>query len=106
MRIRIGALLLAAFATLLPASASAHHPVFPDMVGDWFEADVERLAAAGITEACRAGEFCPGRYLTRGQLPERFLGPDGEQVDELSVRLRDDADRTPFGVLSPMWSGG
>ena len=106
MRIRIGALLLAAFATLLPASASAHHPVFPDMVGDWFEADVERLAAAGITEGCRAGEFCPGRYLTRGQLPERFLGPDGEQVDELSVRLRDGADRTPFGVLSPMWNGG
>ena len=34
----------------------------------------------------------------RGQLPERFVGPDGQVVYQGSAALAPRADRTPFGT--------
>jgi hypothetical protein len=41
---------------------------FADDDGSVFEADIERLAAAGVTTGCGAGRFCPEEYVTRGQM--------------------------------------
>lgn len=45
------------------------HGVFWDDDGSIFEADIEKLAAAGITSGCNPptnDRFCPNDYLTRG----------------------------------------
>ena len=44
---------------------------FTDDDGSIFEADIERMAAAGITRGCNPpvnDQFCPDAYVTRGQM--------------------------------------
>jgi hypothetical protein len=44
---------------------------FTDDDGLAFEADIERIAAAGITKGCNPPSntrFCPNDHLTRGQM--------------------------------------
>jgi hypothetical protein len=48
---------------------------FVDDDGSVFEADIERLAAAGITKGCNPptnDRFCPNDYVTRGQMAAFF----------------------------------
>ena len=48
---------------------------FLDDDGSVFEADIERLAAAGITKGCNPpvnDRFCPDAYVTRGQMAAFF----------------------------------
>jgi hypothetical protein len=52
----------------LGLSSGAGSDVFWDDDGSTFEADIERLAAAGITTGCGDGRFCPNGYVTRGQM--------------------------------------
>jgi hypothetical protein len=50
---------------------------FSDDDGHPFEADINRLAAAGITSGCGADEFCPDGLVSRGQMASflsRVLG--------------------------------
>lgn len=49
----------------LPDAASSG---FSDTVGNMFAADIDSLAAAGITSGCGAGKFCPNNTVTRGQM--------------------------------------
>lgn len=52
----------------LPAAPSAG---FVDTVGTTFEADIDRLAAAGITKGCNQpvnDRYCPDDTVTRGQM--------------------------------------
>jgi hypothetical protein len=51
----------------LGLAAGAGDP-FSDDDGSVFEADVEALAAAGITSGCGPGSFCPEDPVTRGQM--------------------------------------
>ncbi|MDH3500228.1 MAG: S-layer homology domain-containing protein, partial [Acidimicrobiia bacterium] len=41
---------------------------FTDDSGSVFEADINRLAAAGITAGCGGSSFCPNNSVTRGQM--------------------------------------
>jgi subtilisin family serine protease len=41
---------------------------FDDDDGSVFEADINRLAAAGITAGCRVNSYCPGEPVTRAQM--------------------------------------
>jgi hypothetical protein len=41
---------------------------FTDDNGNVFEADIERLAAAGVTSGCGPDTFCPNDNVTRGQM--------------------------------------
>lgn len=59
---------------------------FTDDDGSVFEADIEKLAAAGVTTGCSTTEFCPDDAVTRGQM---------------AAFLR----RALGGVLYPEWSG-
>lgn len=49
----------------LPAASSDY---FPDDAGSQHEADINRLAAAGITNGCGNGEYCPTEAVTRDQM--------------------------------------
>lgn len=49
---------------------------FTDTAGTFFDS-IERLRAAGITNGCSATRFCPGAFVTRGQMAafiDRALG--------------------------------
>lgn len=51
---------------------------FGDDEGSPHEADINALAAAGVTGGCATGRFCPGRTVTRGQMAaflHRGFGP-------------------------------
>ncbi len=41
---------------------------FADDNGSVFESNINALAASGITKGCDADSFCPGDYVTRGQM--------------------------------------
>jgi dipeptidyl aminopeptidase/acylaminoacyl peptidase len=58
----------------LPATSSDY---FTDDETSIFEADINRLAASGITAGCGDPSFCPNRNVTRGQMAaflKRALG--------------------------------
>ena len=52
--------------------ADAPDAGFVDTVGHTFEADINKLAAAGVTTGCKSHDgqprFCPDRSVTRGQM--------------------------------------
>ncbi|MCP3975066.1 MAG: hypothetical protein GY720_11305, partial [bacterium] len=51
-------------------------PIFTDIVGSVFVADIEWLAEAGITSGCNPplnDEYCPDDELTRGQMAAMFV---------------------------------
>jgi uncharacterized protein involved in high-affinity Fe2+ transport len=41
---------------------------FTDDDDSFFEADIEALLAAGITNGCTETSFCPGKVVTRGEM--------------------------------------
>jgi len=68
---------------------------FVDDNNSVFEADIEKLAAAGITSGCSSTEFCPNDDVTRGQMAA-FLArafdlpkviPDGFSLAEEDLAL-------------------
>ena len=65
---------------------------FADDDGSVFEADIEKLAASGITSGCNPpdnDEFCPAAFVTRGQLAA-FLARALGLSDRLVGRFADD----------------
>ena len=52
-------------AASIPASSA---DAFTDDEGNMHEADINALAAAGVTTGCAAGLYCPGDPVTRGQM--------------------------------------
>lgn len=72
------------------------HSLHADYVAMWDEATMQTIVQCN--RESRSCEF-PGR----GQLPERFLSPEGYQVYKYSNVLSPDYDTTPFGTsLTPM----
>lgn len=66
-------------------------PEFTDDDGSIFEADIEWLAAEGITRGCSPTEFCPDDPLTRGQMAAflvRGFGWTGTEVTSEFVDMR------------------
>jgi cell wall-associated NlpC family hydrolase len=43
-------------------------PTFADTVGSVHREAIETIAAAGVTNGCEPGRFCPNEYISRGQL--------------------------------------
>ncbi len=69
-----------------------------DYIAAWDSTTMDQIVECNIV-ARRDCSFSGGR----GQLPERFLGPDGTEVYRNSVSLVPGADRTPFGTsIRPM----
>jgi hypothetical protein len=59
---------MAAFLARGLALPAAEGDRFDDDGGNVFEADIERLARAGITAGCGDGRFCPDHTISRGQM--------------------------------------
>ncbi len=62
---------MAAFLTRALGLTDRLDDPFTDDDGSVFEADIERMAAAGITKGCNPPVndlFCPNQYVTRGQM--------------------------------------
>ena len=59
---------LAAFLNRALGLPSTSTDYFTDDNGTTFEADINRLAAAGIARGCSDAKFCPGADVTRGQM--------------------------------------
>ncbi len=74
------------------STATKGRSLHADYVAAWDASAMDELVECTI-RARRSCEF-PGR----GQLPERFLAPDGSRIYQYSVLLEPDADRTPFGT--------
>ena len=74
----------------------------PDVDGDSFadddtspfEADIEKLAAAGITTGCGADSFCPNEPVTRGQMAA-FLAR-GLELPSVDADSFVDDDASPY----------
>jgi hypothetical protein len=49
----------------LPAATGDY---FTDDAGSQHEADINRLASAGITNGCSPGLYCPSRLMTREEM--------------------------------------
>ncbi len=64
---------MAAFLTRAFDLGDAGTDRFSDDDGSIFEADIEAIAAAGITSGCGERAFCPGRPVTRAEMAA-FLG--------------------------------
>jgi len=71
-----------------------------DYIAAWDDTTMNRIVKCN-RESRRECQFIGfdenGRPITRTQLPERFLSPDGEKVYATSFNLSETTDRTPFG---------
>lgn len=59
---------MAAFISRALGLVPAGGDTFADDGASGFEAEIEAIAAAGITLGCGAGRFCPDRVVTRGEM--------------------------------------
>ncbi len=75
------------------------HSLHADYIAAWDAASMASITDC-VVVAKRNCDFAGGR----GQLPERFLAPDGTVVYRSSVELDDNTDRTPFGSSIPKMS--
>ncbi|MGH1493105.1 MAG: DUF1996 domain-containing protein [Acidimicrobiales bacterium] len=75
------------------SSSQKGESLHADYIAAWDPATMDHLVDCNIL-AKRNCSF----YGGRGQLPERFLAPDGTQIYSSGVELAPQADRTPFGI--------
>ena len=73
---------------------------FADIAGNTHAANIEAIAAAGITKGCTTVQYCPNNSVTRGQMAaflNRALGlpsaPSAGFVDTIGHTFEDDIDR-------------
>ena len=83
----LGVAMVAAFA--VPASP-ARAASFTDIASSPFLADIEWLAATGVTNGCGNGAFCPLAPVTRDQMASFLVRMFGYSVDPPSDPFADD----------------
>lgn len=72
----------------LPESSTDH---FSDDDGSTHEADIDRVAAAGITSGCGSGKYCPTALVSRAQMAS-FLAKALDLPDSDTDTFTDDDD--------------
>lgn len=80
----------------LPAAPDA----FRDDNGHWAEADINAIAAAGITRGCDTRAYCPGRRMTRGEAGT-FMLRIHEQLTQVETLSMPDVEWPPDGPPPP-----
>lgn len=100
------------FVTELFFASSSYDPgcdgTFCDDDSSMFEADIEKLAAAGITSGCNppiGNNFCPDGYVTRGQMA-KFLVRTLGLTDRGSVDFSDDEESVFEADIEKLASAG
>lgn len=83
------------------SAATQGQSLHGDYIAAWDDTTMNRIVKCNRetrSECQFIGYDENGRRLTRTQLPERFLSPDGEAVYDSSFSLSEKTDRTPFGT--------
>jgi hypothetical protein len=74
-----------------------------------FEADIERLAAAGITRGCNPpinDKFCPNQYVTRGQMAAFLVRAFALPAPSVTNLFIDDDDSVFEGDIDRLADSG
>ena len=66
---------------------------YPDDAGHRYEADINRLAAAGLTRGCGDGNYCPNQVVHRGELATYLVRALGLPPTSLDYFADDDGHR-------------
>jgi S-layer homology domain len=99
---------MAAFLTRALGLPSTSEDFFDDDAGHLFEADINRLAAAGITRGCNPPantRFCPDEAMTRGEMAALLARAFGYPASALD-RFEDDDDSTFEGDIQKIAAVG
>ena len=84
------------------SAATQGQSLHADYIAAWDDTTMNRIVLCN-RESRRECQFIGydenGRSITRSQLPERFLSPDGEIVYATSFNLSETTDKTPFSTL-------
>lgn len=80
---------MAAFLVRALGYTSAGSDQFSDDDASVFEADIERLAAAGVTTGCTETRFCPDDLVTRAQMASFLARALAYDVPEVPGRVTD-----------------
>jgi hypothetical protein len=73
----------------LDLTDGASPDAFSDIAGSPFRADINRLAAAGITAGCGGGRYCPGLAVTRDQMASFLVRAFGYSAGATPNRFSD-----------------
>lgn len=81
------------------SAATQGQSLHADYIAAWDTTSMNRLVQCNrqMRKECQFVGSQNGQTQFRNQLPERFLAPDGTRRYQDSIRLRADADRTPYG---------
>lgn len=109
-RRRSSALFLAAVVALATALSLAPAPAraatFTDIGSSRFQADIEWLAAEGITHGCGDGRFCPTGLVTRGQMASFLVRMFGYTATPPSDPFSDDNGTTHEASINRLYAAG
>lgn len=106
-RILIPLLSLAvALGTLATSPAPAQAATFTDIVDSPFRADIEWLAAEGITAGCGDGRFCPDGAVTRGQMASFLVRMFGYRTSPSTDPFRDDNTNKHESSINRVFAAG
>jgi D-alanyl-D-alanine carboxypeptidase len=97
-------LLFAASALALPPTARAAG--FTDIGSSPFRADIEWLAARGVTRGCTTTTFCPRQPVTRGQMASFLVRMFGFPAAPAGDPFRDDDASAHEGDINRLYAAG
>lgn len=97
-------LALGSVLALAPTPASA--ATFTDIAGSKFRADIEWLAAEGITVGCGDGRFCPDGLVTRGQMATFLVRMFGYSARPAADPFDDDDGTTHEDRINRLYAAG
>ena len=87
----------------LPPSATDH---FEDDNGSVFEANIDALAAAGITRGCGPDRFCPDRPVSRAEMAAFLVRAFGYEQNPAGDRFVDDDGSVFEAVIERLAAAG
>lgn len=89
---------VAAFLSRALELPPAAEDAFADDNGTWFEADINALAAAGITAGCAPNRFCPHDAVTRAAMAAFIRRAFGDRLPLGDPAVFTDIAGTPFAA--------
>lgn len=98
--IKIALIMAIVMAVLAPVAAVAAGGTFTDDDTSIFEADIEWMAANGITSGCGGTNYCPEDNVTRGQMAAFMKRLATRKVVEAATAVTAE-DATMVGGLTP-----
>lgn len=84
----------------------AHAATFTDTADSTFRADIEWLAASGVTFGCGGGRYCPDGLVTRAQMASFLVRMFGYASLPATDPFRDDDGNQHEGNINRLYASG